>query len=254
MTGVQTCALPISRIKNASLYPMVVMFFGIISIALVVRFVMPKILDTILESGIVLPWPTRLLLGTSDFLQKYGLILVVAVVLIFVLYRKFRKRTDFRFIIDSLKLKVPVFGNLIKTISVGRFARTLGSLLSSGITVLEALSVVKDTLGNVVLGQEIDKVSEKVKAGLPLSEPLAESGLFPPLLVQIVSVGENTGTLDELLLNAADTFDETADSAIEKFMALFPVVLIILLGGIVLLLVLATLLPILLDSMRTGSI
>ena len=129
---------------------------------------------------------------------------------------------------------------------------TLGSLTSSGITILEALSVVRDTLGNELLGKQLDEVAEKVRVGHSLAEPLGESGDFPPLLIQIVSIGEQTGRLDELLLNAAETFDGEADSAVRKFMAIFPAILILLLAVIIGFIIIATLLPIL--SMDLGGI
>jgi len=139
----------------------------------------------------------------------------------------------------------------LRTIAVGRFARTLGALTKGGVTILESLGVVRDTLGNELLGREIDEVTEKVKTGSSLAGPLGASGYFPPLLVQIVSIGEQTGKLDELLLNAAETFDDEADSAIARFVAIFPAVLILLLALVIAFIVAATLLPII--TMELGS-
>jgi type II secretory pathway component PulF len=152
---------------------------------------------------------------------------------------------------DSLKLKLPILGSVLRTIAVGRFARTLGALTKGGVTILEALSVVRDTLGNELLGEEIDQVAEKVKKGESLGGPLGESGYFPPLIVQIVSIGEQTGKLDELLLNAAETFDADADSAINRFMAIFPAILILLLALVIGFIIAATLLPIV--TMELGA-
>jgi type II secretory pathway component PulF len=137
---------------------------------------------------------------------------------------------------------------------VGRFARTLGSLTMGGVTILDALAVVRDTLGNELLGREVDTVADKVKRGESLAEPLSESGYFPPLLVQIVSVGEQTGKLDELLLNAADTFDAEADSAVSKFMAIFPAILILLLALVIGFIIAATLLPIVAMQLGGGTL
>ena len=129
-------------------------------------------------------------------------------------------------------------------------SRRLGRSL--GINILPAYGVVRDTLGNELLGRQVDTVAEKVKTGEPVAAPLAESGLFPPLLVQIVNIGEQTGTIDELLLTAADTFDEEADTAITRFMAVFPALLIMSLALIIGFIVVATLLPIM--SMDLGGI
>ena len=133
-----------------------------------------------------------------------------------------------------------------------RALRAHRALTQSGITILYALGIVRDTLGNEVLAREIDEVAHKVKAGDSVAEPLAESGLFPPLLVQIVAMGEQTGKIDELLLNAADTFDADADEAVTRFMAVFPAFLIMILAIIVGFIIAATLLPIM--GMDMGGI
>ncbi|HOM76812.1 MAG TPA: type II secretion system F family protein, partial [Anaerohalosphaeraceae bacterium] len=127
---------------------------------------------------------------------------------------------------------------------VGRFARTLGSLTASGVTILEALHVVRGTLGNEVLAVQIDNVAASVKTGSNLADPLEKSGLFPALLVQIVAMGEQTGKLDELLLNAANTFDEEADAVMKRFLAVFPAVMILVLAVLIFFIIMATLLPI----------
>ena len=154
---------------------------------------------------------------------------------------------------DAFKLRIPVLGSVLRTIAVGRFARTLGALTKGGVIILEALSVVRDTLGNELLGREIDAVAEKVRRGESLAEPLGESGYFPPLLVQITSIGEQTGKLDELLLNAAETFDAEADSAINRFMAVFPALLILLLAVVIGFIIAATLLPIVVMTVGGGA-
>jgi type II secretory pathway component PulF len=153
---------------------------------------------------------------------------------------------------DGFKLKIPILGPVVQTIAVGRFARTLGALTKGGVTILEALAVVRDTLGNEVLAREIDTVAEKVKRGENLADPLEQSGRFPPLLIQIVAIGEQTGKLDELLLNAADTFDTDADAAINRFMAIFPAILILLLAVVIGFIIAAALLPIVTMSVGTG--
>ena len=153
---------------------------------------------------------------------------------------------------DAFRLKIPILGPVLRTIAVGRFARTLGALTKGGVTILEALAVVRDTLGNEVLAREIDTVAEKVKRGENLADPLEHSGQFPPLLIQIVAIGEQTGKLDDLLLNAADTFDSEADAAISRFMAIFPAVLILLLAMVIGFIIAAALLPIVTMSVGAG--
>jgi type II secretory pathway component PulF len=232
-----------SNMAGAMIYPMVVLALGMVSVVVMVMAVVPKIIQTLGEDA-ALPWATQSLLDLSDLLKNYGLYAAVFIIAAAIMFIKWKKTPEGRLKLDGFLLKIPILGKVLTTIAVGRFARTLGALTSSGITILHALSVVRDTLGNEFLGRLIDDVSEKVRMGHSLAEPLASSAHFPPLLIQIVSVGEQTGKLDELLLNAADTFDEEADSAVERFMTLFPVLLIIILALIIGYIIAATLLPI----------
>jgi type II secretory pathway component PulF len=238
-----------TNMKNAAAYPIFVLAFGMLSVVVVLTKILPNIIDTIGVETALLPLPTRMLMTTSDFLLNYGLLIGLLCVLGGFGLTHWKRTPKGRLAMDAFKLKMPVFGSVLKTIAVGRFARTLGALTQSGITILHALEVVRDTLGNEVLGREIDEVAAKVKTGECVAEPLAESGLFPPLLVQIVSIGEQTGKLDELLLNAADTFDDAADAAVTRFMSVFPALLIMLLALVVGFIIAATLLPIMGMSM-----
>ena len=232
-----------ASMKNAAAYPLFVLTVGFGSVIIILTKVLPSIVNSMEVA--ILPLPTRMLMATSVFLRAYWWL--VAVVLGFAVFgfAKWKRTVKGRLMLDGFKLRIPVLGPVLKTIAVGRFARTLGSLTECGITILHALAVVRDTLGNEVLGRAIDDVTSRVKAGEPLADPLAESGMFPPLLVQIVSIGEQTGKLDELLLNAADTFDDEADQALTRFISVFPALLILLLALVVGFIIAATLLPIL---------
>jgi len=241
-----------SNMKTAMAYPVFVLIFGLASVVIVLTKILPQIIETIGTSVSMLPMPTRMLMGLSDFLIQFGWIVVLAVGAGAYWFVKWKASAAGRLKWDGFILEVPVLGGVLKAIAVGRFARTLGALTESGITILSALGVVRGTLGNELLGVQIDKVAGKVKVGRPLAEPLIESGMFPPLLVQIVAIGEQTGKLDELLLNAADTFDEQADSAIARFMAIFPAILIMILALIIGFIIAATLLPIM--AMEFGGI
>ena len=244
-----------SNMKNASMYPLFVLLLGLASVTLIITVILPRILGTLSAEVSSLPLPTRILLGISDFATGLfttipGWICIAAVIAGFYYFRKW-KRGPGRLQYDTFKLRIPILGSVLRTIAVGRFARTLGALTMGGVTILEALGVVRDTLGNELLGTEIDTVADKVKKGQALAEPLEESGYFPPLLVQIVAVGEQTGKLDELLLNAADTFDTEADSAVNRFMSIFPAILILLLALVIGFIIVATLLPIV--AMQLGG-
>ncbi|NLW83003.1 MAG: type II secretion system F family protein [Phycisphaerae bacterium] len=233
-----------SNLVNAAAYPIFVLTVGLISMVVILVWVLPKIITTIGISANMLPLPTRMLMGLSNFMLSWGWLCAIVIIISAALFKKWKQTPEGRFGWDGFKLQLPLFGPVVKTLAVGRFARTLGALTKSGVTILEALLVVRDTLGNEVLGRQIDQVSQQVKTGHNLADPLEESGMFPALLVQIVSMGEQTGRLDELLLSAADTFDETADTVMNRFLALFPAILILLLAMAIFFIIVATLLPI----------
>jgi len=243
-----------TSMKNASAYPIFVLCIGLVSVIIVITWILPSILATISGGAAVLPWPTKVLMGLSGFIKSYYGLGVLALIAAGWYYLRRWARSRGRVKWDTFKLKIPVLGSVLRTIAVGRFARTLGALTKGGVTILESLSVVRDTLGNELLAGEIDDVAEKVKTGTSLAGPLEASGYFPPLLVQIVSIGEQTGKLDELLLNAAETFDDEADSAINKFMAVFPAVLILLLALVIGFIIAATLLPIVMMGLGTSAL
>lgn len=247
-----------TNMKNASAYPIFVLAIGLVSAVVIVTGILPRILATVEVGAAAMPLPTRILMGISAFTRTLftsvaGWVVLVAVVVGLYAFRRWTKTVG-RLEWDRFKLKIPVLGSVMRTIAVGRFARTLGALTQGGVTILEALGVVRDTVGNEALAQEIDEVAEQVKRGESLADPLDESGYFPPLLVQIVAVGEQTGTLDELLLNAAETFDTDADAAINRFMAIFPAILILLLAVVIGFIIAAALLPIVMMSLGAGTI
>ncbi len=240
-----------SNIRSASTYPLFVLVVGMISVYILTTFVLPRIITSITDNEALLPWPTRVLMLVSNVSEHYGWAILIGIILTVVGFRYWISTASGRYTWDRFKLLVPVLGQVLRTVAVGRFARTLGSLTHGGITILEALTVVRGTLGNEQLSREIDNVMNAVRGGDPLAEPLARSGIFPPLLVQIVSVGEQTGKLDEMLLDAATTFDEEADSAITRFTAILPGILVMLLAAVVGFIVIGILLPIM--SMDLGA-
>lgn len=245
-----------TSLKNAAAYPIFVVCLAIVSVAIIVTWILPSVMATMDVEVSALPGPTRILMGASNLIKlafstvQGWVVMVAAVVGLGYAWRW--RRGEGRLIWDRFRLRIPVFGAVIRTIAVGRFTRTLGALTEGGVTILEALKVVRDTLGNAVLAEEIDIVAEEVRKGSSLAEPLDRSGIFPLLLVQIVAVGEQTGKLDELLLNAAETFDEEADAAITRFMSIFPVMLILIVAVIIGFIIIATLLPMV--TMQLGGI
>jgi len=246
-----------TNMKTAAAYPIILLGLGMVSATLIVTVMLPKILGA-MDTGVAsMPAPTRILLSISQALRTLftsvgGWVVLAGIGAGLYGLRRWTKTVG-RVTWDAFKLKIPILGAVLRTIAVGRFTRTLGSLTKGGVTILEALAVVRDTLGNEVLAREVDTVAEKVRRGESLADPLEQSGRFPPLLIQIVAIGEQTGKLDELLLNAADTFDSEADAAINRFMAVFPAILILLLALVIGFIIAAALLPIVTMSVGTGG-
>jgi len=233
-----------NNVLTAALYPAFVLSLGLISVVIVVTWILPQILYTLAGDASQLPWPPRATLAIRGFLKHYGLVLAGAGIVGAFLVKRWKKTAIGKYTWDRIKLMIPVFQGVQRKWAVSRFARTLGTLMQEGINILEALQIVRDTLGNEVLAQDIDKLAAQVRTGSNLAQPLVKSGRFPPLLIQIVSVGEETGSLAPLLLGAADAFDRDTQTAVKRFMALFPAVLILLLALVVGFIVAATLLPI----------
>ncbi len=233
-----------SSFKNASAYPAFVLAVGFVSVGIILIWILPRLIEAMGMEPAALPLPTKMLLGLSHFLAWYGWLLAGLLGIAGFFFLRWKRTSAGRLQWDRFKLKLPLMGHVLRTLAVGRLARTLGSLTKCGIPILNALGVVRDTLGNEVLARQIDHVSDEVKAGSDLATPLGQSGLFDPLLVQIVSIGEQTGKLDEMLLQAAETFDEQADSVLQRYMSLFPAILILLLAAVIFFLIAATLLPI----------
>jgi type II secretory pathway component PulF len=233
-----------SSFRNASAYPVFVLTVGFVSVIVILVWILPRLIEAIGIDPSALPLPTRMLMGLSHFMLYYGWLMAGLLVAAGYFFFRWKHTPSGLLQWDMFKLKLPLLGPVLRTLSVGRFARTLGSLTKCGIPILEALGVVRDTLGNEVLAQQIDHVCEEVRAGSDLARPLGQSGLFDPLLVQIVSIGEQTGKLDEMLLQAAETFDEQADSVLQRYMSLVPAILILLLAAVIFFLIAATLLPV----------
>ncbi|MBN1436875.1 MAG: type II secretion system F family protein [Sedimentisphaerales bacterium] len=233
-----------NRILTAALYPGFVLCIGIISVAIVVTWILPQVISTLATETALLPWPTRALLAISGFLRLYGGFITAGLLILYLALRQWKNSPMGSYYMDAIKLRIPIVGPLRRKWAVSRFARTLGTLTHSGINILDALQIVRNCLGNEVLARETDQLTQKIRSGSSLAEPLRRSGNFPPLLVQIVTVGEQTGRLGESLLKVADAFDKDTDVAVNRFMSLFPAILILILAAMVGFIVAATLLPI----------
>jgi general secretion pathway protein F len=220
------------EVKSAMFYPAILLFTSFGSVTILLTYVLPKFAAIFTQSGQVMPFSTRLLMGTSDLMRMYwwvGLLVGGAATLGVMHYvRTPAGRLQW----DRLKLRLILLGDLTKKVAVARFARTLGTLLKSGVPMLQALEIVREVAGNVVLAQSIEEVKVGVRGGSGVAAPLSHSTVFPPLALQMISVGEETGRLDEMLVQVAEYFDKDVRQQIKRLTALLEPVLL-LVGGVV---------------------
>ncbi len=241
------------EVIGATVYPMIVFVLVLLSCIVLVTVLVPMLIEPIAAQGHAMPLPTEILIEVAAFLQTYWPLCLLAIGLAIFGWRWWSTRPANRLIIDRVKLKVPVLGRLLRDVAVARFTRTLGTLASAGIPILDALRITRDTLGNQALMMAVDQVQEKVTGGAALADPLERSGLFPPLLVQIVNLGERSGRLESMLLHAATAFDRQVNTAIKLFTKVLPPVLLIIMASLAGFVLSAILLPLLeLQSLVEG--
>ncbi len=231
----------------ATLYPMILLGLIIIAIIVVVTFIVPQVLKNIGSAGrgMVLPWPTQVVQGLAGFFAGYWWAVIPAVLVGVMLLRKVLADPPTRLRIDRVLLRVPVLGRLLRDVAVARFTRTLGTLTEAGVPILQALKITKGTLGNKAMELVVDEVIEEVAGGKTIADPMEASGYFPPMLVQIVNLGERSGRLDELLAQAARAFEERTEVSVKLFTTALPPLLVVFAAMAVGFVVLAVILPLL---------
>ena len=233
------------QIKSAMIYPSVIMFVAVAVVAILMIFVVPMLSNMFKEMGGTLPLPTRIVIWISEFLSGWGgLGILLVVVGFFVGLKQWRKTENGLRITDRIALKIPVVGMLITRVSVAKFTRTLGTLMSSGVPILEGLIIVAKTAGNKVVEEAIMTTRQSVSEGKTLAEPLSKAKVFPPMVNQMISVGEATGALDNMLNKIADFYDEEVDSAVAALTSMLEPMLMIFLGTTVGFVIIAMYMPI----------
>lgn len=221
------------KVKGALTYPAIIVVVAILVVGILLTFVVPKFAEIFSQGGMELPGPTLMVVGVSNFLSNNLLFIIFMIVVGFVALARFYKTPPGRMVIDKLKLKAPVYGNLEIRSGVARFSRTLGTLLRSGVSLLDGLEVTAKTVGNVVLEDALRKTQLSIRAGNPMAEPLRASGLFPPMVVQMINVGEKTGAVGDMLTKVADFYDEEVDAAVETLTSMIEPIIIVVLGAVV---------------------
>jgi type IV pilus assembly protein PilC len=235
------------RVKGAMIYPAVVMVVTLSILLLIMIFVVPKfeaVFRQIPGLG-ELPAITRGLQAVSKFLVESWYIVLLVILVIVVGIKAFRRSPKGRRFFDRLRLRLPILGKLTRKIIVARFARTLGTLIASGVPILEALAICKNTAGNVVLENALEKVHESVREGESIAEPLGQCGIFDDIVVNMIDVGEETGELDKMLIRVADNYDDEVDVAVGALVSVLEPMLIVFMGGAVFLIVLGLFMPLL---------
>jgi len=233
-----------SQIKGAMTYPIVVVSVAILVIAVILIFVIPVFQEMFEGFGKALPLPTQIVVKMSDFMKANIHYMIGGLIVFIFLFKKYRDTPRGRKRIDTIALKLPIFGPLLKKVAVARFTRTLGTMISSGVPILDALEVTAKTSGNVVLEEVIFEVRSSIAEGQTISEPLAETDIFPGMVIQMISVGEATGALDTMLEKIADFYDDEVDTAVDALTSMLEPLLMVFLGGSIGGLVIAMYLPI----------
>ncbi|MFC1891353.1 type II secretion system F family protein, partial [Thermodesulfobacteriota bacterium] len=233
-----------SKIKGALMYPIVVIGIAIIVIAVILIFVIPVFQDMFASFGQALPMPTQIVVALSDFLKAKSHYLIAGIFGLSFLFKQYRNSKGGRKTTDELSLKIPVFGDMLKKTAVARFTRTLGTMMSSGVPILDALEIVAKTAGNVVIEEIIYDVRSSIAEGQTIAEPLSENDIFPGMVIQMISVGEATGALDTMLEKIADFYDKEVDAAVEALTSMLEPILMLFLGGSIGGIVVAMYLPI----------
>jgi len=216
------------ELVGATIYPMIVASLILASVVLLITVILPQLMAPIAgQPGMVLPFPTRVLLGIANVITHWWLPLILAIVGLVYGCKRWLADAANRMRWDGFILRMPLLGTLLRDLAVARFTRTLGTLVSAGLPILQSLQITRDTLGNAVLTRAIDEVQEKVTTGQALAEPLERCGFFPPLLIQIVNIGERSGRLESMLLHAATAFDRKVNNSIKIFTQALPPVLLV---------------------------
>ncbi len=233
-----------NKVKGAMTYPIIVLCvaFGVVAILMI--FVIPTFSDMFKQFGSALPGPTQIVVDLSNFFRNFWWLMIGLIIAIIIAFKWTRSQEKGRFYTDKMALRLPVFGPLIKKVAVAKFTRTLGTMISSGVPIMDGLDITSRTAGNVIVENAIKSVRTAISEGRTMSEPLEQTGIFPGMVVQMIAVGEATGAMDQMLSKIADFYDEEVDTAVEALTSALEPMLMVFLGGLIGFIVVAMYLPI----------
>jgi len=233
-----------AQVKGAMTYPIITIIIAVVVVAVILVFVIPVFQEMFEGLGGALPVPTQIVVSMSEFVKSKILYIIIGLVLFFIAYKRFVKTKKGRETADALALKLPVIGILLRKVAVAKFTRTMGTMLGSGVAILEALDIVAKTAGNKVIEKAIYNVRSAIAEGQTMADPLAASGVFPAMVCQMIAVGESTGALDAMLSKIADFYDDEVDQAVENLTAMIEPFMLVFLGTVIGGLVVAMYLPV----------
>ncbi|MBD0321012.1 MAG: type II secretion system F family protein [Gemmatimonadetes bacterium] len=223
----------VRKIKGAMTYPAVMLFVVIACTTILLWKVVPVFAGIFIDAGLELPMPTKVVLAASSFLQTYIWMMIVGVIALAFAVKQYYKTEGGQLMIDRLMLNMPVLGSMLRKSAVSRFTRTLGTLVSSGVSILEGLQITARTAGNRVIHDAVMASRASIAGGATIAEPLKTSGVFPPMVVQMINVGEQTGGLDEMLSKIADFYDDEVDAAVTALTSILEPIMIVVMGVVI---------------------
>jgi general secretion pathway protein F len=222
-----------SYIVGALIYPILLSLVGIASVTILTLFVVPRFAAIFHDMGLPLPLPMAILKGLSDFLSGYWWFVLIALVLVVVYFRRFRSSAQGRLAWDRWMLKIPLVGPVLRKVEVARFCRTLGTLLHGGVPLLQAMTIVRDIITNQGIATMIEPIRNGIKKGEGISQPMKQSGVFPPLAMHLIEVGEESGKLDSMLVQVSEVYDNEVRTGVKNLIAFFEPALILVMGIII---------------------
>jgi len=234
-----------NRVLSILTYPLFMLAFAAVVVGVMVTLVLPQITELLLSQNLELPWYTAAVIGFSDLLRGYWWLILISGLALAMLYRAVGRTETGRSILDRFWLKFPVIGRVIRYLAIARFTRTLGSLLASSVSIVQALNIARHVANNSVFEKAADEARDGILEGAPLATPLRQSGEFPPLVTTMVEVGERSGDLEGMLIKVADTYEEQVETSISRLTSLLEPVLILVMVGIVGIIIMAVLMPML---------
>lgn len=232
------------QVKGAMTYPIVTLVIAFVVVAVILVFVIPTFTEMFSNFNAALPLPTQIVINMSDFVRGNIFYIIGGIIIASIAYKQFGRTVKGRKVLDRTFLKLPVFGLLIRKVAVSKFTRTMGTMLNSGVAILDALDIVAKTAGNVVIEESIYEVRAGISEGRTMADPLIESGIFPSMVCSMIAVGESTGALDTMLEKIADFYDDEVDQAVENLTALIEPFMLVFLGTVIGGLVVSMYLPI----------